>query len=358
MITAILFDMDGVLIDSEEYISKAAVAYFTRLGIHVKPEDFIPFVGAGEDRYLGGVAEKYGVKLDIEQAKLDTYDIYEELITGRESALPGVIRFLTNAHEAGLKMAVATSADRRKMEINLAVMGLDPKWFKVLINGKDIERKKPFPDIYQKAAREIGIESGECIVFEDATNGVQAAKAAGMLCGAITTSFFEERLRAEGADFIISGLDSFEDFSTVEEFNRLLLRFKARELASQTRLNAYSPYSQFAVGAAVVSASSGMTYRGCNVENSSYGATICAERGAIMEAVAHEGDFRIDMMVVVSDDEPPAPPCAVCLQVMAEFTTQDTMVHLYDIHGSCTSYQFEELLPHPFIFPTQRHRHE
>ncbi|WP_422481531.1 cytidine deaminase [Pleomorphochaeta sp. DL1XJH-081] len=357
MIKAILFDMDGVLIDSEEYISEAAIAYFASIGVTVKAEDFIPFVGAGEDRYIGGVAEKYGIKLDIEQAKLDTYDIYEQLIMGKESALVGVVRFLTNAHEAGMLMAVATSADRRKMEINLEVMGLDPKWFKVLVNGKDLERKKPFPDIYIKAANDMGVENGECIVFEDATNGVQAAKAAGSLCGGITTSFSEEQLRAVGADFIIGGLDDFEDFSSISEFNRLLLRFKAREIASQVRLNAYTPYSHFQVGAAVVSASTGSVYRGCNVENSSYGATICAERGAMMEAVASEGDFRIDMVVVVSDDDPPAPPCALCLQVMAEFAKSDTEVFLYDTEGKGRQFRFDELLPHPFIFPTQRHRH-
>ncbi|MGE0075491.1 MAG: cytidine deaminase [Sphaerochaetaceae bacterium] len=356
MITAILFDMDGVLIDSEEYISQAAIDYFDSIGVATKPEDFIPFVGAGENRYIGGVAEKYGVDLEIEQAKLDTYDIYERLITGKESALPGVVRFLTNAHKAGLRMAVATSADKRKMEINLAVMGLDLSWFKVLINGKDIERKKPFPDIYQKAADELGVENSQCIVFEDATNGVRAAKAAGSLCGGITTSFTDVQLRAEGADFIIDGLDDFEDFSTIEEFNRLLLRFKARETASQVRLNAYAPYSKFQVGAAVVSASSGTIYHGCNVENSSYGATICAERGALMEAVAQEGDFRIDMVVVVSDDNPPAPPCELCLQVLAEFATDDTVVHLYDTKGNSETYRFDELLPHPFIFPTQRDR--
>lgn len=357
MIKAILFDMDGVLIDSEEYIAEAAIAYFKSIGVAVQAEDFLPFVGAGEDRYIGGVAEQYGVTLDIEQAKTDTYNIYEKLITGKESALPGVVRFLTNAHSAGMKMAVATSADKQKMEINLAVMGLDPTWFTVLINGKDIQRKKPFPDIYIKAAQDMGLENGECIVFEDATNGVQAAKAANSLCGGITTSFSEEQLRAKGADFIINGLDDFEDFSTIAEFNRLLLRFKAREIASQVRLNAYSPYSQFQVGAAVVSASTGTVYRGCNVENSSYGATICAERGAMMEAVAAEGDFRIDMVVVVSDDDPPAPPCALCLQVMAEFAKADTEVYLYDTKGTCQHYRFDELLPHPFIFPTQRHRH-
>ena len=356
MITAILFDMDGVLIDSEAYISAAAIEYFASIGTHTTPEDFIPFVGAGENRYIGKVAEKYGIQIEIEQAKLDTYDIYERLIMGKEGALPGVVRFLENAHEAGLLMAVATSADKRKMEINLAAMGLDPTWFKVLINGKDVERKKPFPDIYELAAGKLGLSAGQCIVFEDATNGVRAAKAAGSLCGALTTSFTDVQLRAEGADFIISTLDDFDDFSTIEEFNRLLLRFKAREVASQVRLNAYSPYSRFQVGAAVVSASTGTIYRGCNVENSSYGATICAERGAMMQAVAAEGDFRIDMVVVVSDDDPPAPPCALCLQVLAEFATEDTVGYLYDLQGTCRVHAFDELLPYPFIFPSERER--
>ena len=355
MITAILFDMDGVLIDSEEYISAAAIAYFKSIGVDAKPADFIPFVGAGEDRYIGGVAEKYGVKLEIEQAKLDTYAIYEELITGKESALPGVTRFLTNAHNAGLSMAVATSADKRKMEINLEVMGLDLTWFKVLINGKDIEHKKPFPDIYLKAAQDLQKAQDECLVFEDATNGVQAAKAAGSLCGGITTSFSDEELRAVGADFILTGLDDFPDFSTIEEFNRLLLQYRGREEAIKVRLQAYTPYSHFGVGAAIIS-TRGNIYRGCNVENSSYGATICAERGAVMQAVAAEGEFKIDMVVVVTDDDPPAPPCAICLQVLAEFATPQTMVYLYDLQGRCVPYPFKELLPHPFIFPTQRER--
>lgn len=77
-----------------------------------------------------------------------------------------------------------------------------------------------------------------------------------------------------------------------------------------------------------------------------------------MEAVASEGDFRIDMVVVVSDDDPPAPPCALCLQVMAEFAKDDTEVYLYDTEGRCRQFRFSELLPHPFIFPTQRHRHQ
>ena len=356
MTTGILFDMDGVLIDSEEYINKAAIEYFRSLGVMVKPNDFLPFVGAGEDRYIGGVAEKYGVKIDIEEAKESTYHIYEQLIIGNEEALPGVMRFITNARKAGLDMAIATSADRMKMEINLRVMGMDRSWFKVLVNGKDLDRKKPFPDIYEMAAQRMGLANSECIIFEDAQNGVQAAKAAHSLCGGITTSFSAEQLRVLGADFIIGGLDDFDDFTTIEEFNRLLLRFRAREVASQIRLHAYAPYSRFQVGAAVVSASTQNIYGGCNVENSSYGATICAERGAMMKAVAAEGDFLTDMVVVVSHDDPPAPPCALCLQVLAEFSTEKTEVFLYNVDGRCEHYTFGDLLPHPFIFPSRRNR--
>ncbi len=68
-IRAVIFDMDGVLVDSEKLINAAAVAMFQERGLIVQPEDFLPFVGAGEDRYIGGVAEMYGFTLDIPAAK-------------------------------------------------------------------------------------------------------------------------------------------------------------------------------------------------------------------------------------------------------------------------------------------------
>ncbi|MDY5909136.1 MAG: cytidine deaminase, partial [Bullifex sp.] len=118
--------------------------------------------------------------------------------------------------------------------------------------------------------------------------------------------------------------------------------------------NAYAPYSHFRVGAAVLSAATGRIYSGCNVENSSYGATICAERNAILQAVAKEGIIGIDKLVVVSDDDPPAPPCAQCLQVLAEFSKSDTHVVLISRKGERREYLFSELLPNPFIFPDLR----
>ena len=74
-IRAVIFDMDGVLTDSEPLINEAAVAMFRELGLRVRPEDFVPFVGTGEDRYLGGVAEQYQFELDLPAAKRRTYEI-------------------------------------------------------------------------------------------------------------------------------------------------------------------------------------------------------------------------------------------------------------------------------------------
>ena len=92
MIKAYIFDMDGVLCDSEAYICDAAIRMFKeRHGTEVCAEDFIPFVGAGENRYLGGVAEKYGITLTMPDDKDETYRLYGECVRGKVLPLPGGI---------------------------------------------------------------------------------------------------------------------------------------------------------------------------------------------------------------------------------------------------------------------------
>ena len=118
MIKGVLFDMDGVLVDSEEFINRAAIKMFEQKGLVVKPEDFIPFVGKGENEYLGGVARKYNFNIDIEEAKKETYYIYAKIVEGKLEALPGVKSFIKKARDKNLKIAVATSADKIKMQVN------------------------------------------------------------------------------------------------------------------------------------------------------------------------------------------------------------------------------------------------
>src|SRR5512136_2825292 len=106
-IRAVIFDMDGVLTDSEPLINAAAIAMFQEKGLAVQPEDFLPFVGAGEDRYIGGVAEKYHFPLDLPAAKQRTYEIYLSLVPTSLQSFPGAQDFVHACHEVGLLVAVA-----------------------------------------------------------------------------------------------------------------------------------------------------------------------------------------------------------------------------------------------------------
>src|SRR5215471_2426670 len=196
--------MDGVLVDSEPFIKEAGVRLFAEKGFTVRGEDFTPFVGTGEDHLLGGVAEKYGLPFDARRDKARTYAIYLELIRGRLRPLPGVFSFLDACRARRLKVAVASSADAVKVEGNLHEIGLPPDAFDALVNGSQVERKKPAPDIFLTAAQRLGLAPAACLVVEDAVAGVAAAKAAGSRCLALTTSFPAERLSA--ADWIVADL--------------------------------------------------------------------------------------------------------------------------------------------------------
>jgi beta-phosphoglucomutase len=204
MIRGVLFDMDGVLVDSEEFICRAAIGMFRENGIDVKPEDFLPFVGMGENKYLGGVALKYWMNADIEEIKLRTYQLYEKMVKGKLKPLPGALDFIRKCRHNGFKLALATSADRYKMEVNLKEMGLSESSFDTTVNGLEVERRKPFPDIYIEAAARLGLRPEECLVVEDAVSGVKSGKAAGCKCLALTTSFKAEDLKE--ADWICGTL--------------------------------------------------------------------------------------------------------------------------------------------------------
>jgi beta-phosphoglucomutase len=204
MIKGVLFDMDGVLVNSEPFICKAAMMMFSELGTEVLPEDFIPFTGMGENRYIGGVAEKYGISVDIEKVKARTYEIYEEIVKGQLAPLPGSHEFILKCRNKGFRLALATSADRTKMEVNLRETGLSGDTFDTIITGLDISRKKPFPDIYIKAAEMLNLKPADCLVVEDAVSGIKAGKSAGCRCLAVTSSFDAEELK--NADWICNSL--------------------------------------------------------------------------------------------------------------------------------------------------------
>jgi len=118
------------------------------------------------------------------------------------------------------------------------------------------------------------------------------------------------------------------------------------EIARSARERAYAPYSGFKVGAAVETAD-GMVYAGCNVENSSYGLTVCAERTALAKAVS-EGERHFVRIVVIAETKIPVPPCGACRQVILELCGKDVEVVLANIEGQRVKTDISSLLPMPF----------
>lgn len=121
--------------------------------------------------------------------------------------------------------------------------------------------------------------------------------------------------------------------------------FKKAKLA---RTRAHAPYSNFKVGAAIKLAGVDKIYAGCNVENASFGATVCAERVAIFSAIASKGKVPFEYMVLVTDMEPYAVPCGLCLQVISEFTFPEFPIYLANLTGVQEKVLLGDLLPRGF----------
>ncbi|NIN00229.1 MAG: cytidine deaminase [candidate division Zixibacteria bacterium] len=117
------------------------------------------------------------------------------------------------------------------------------------------------------------------------------------------------------------------------------------EKAKKARIKAYAPYSNFKVGAALLT-KAGKVYMGANVENSTFGLTVCAERIAVFKAV-NRGDKNFVKIVIVADKNPPVTPCGACRQVLAEFV-RDLKIVCVNLQGKVERYSLKELLPEAF----------
>ena len=205
-VRAILFDMDGVLIDSEALMARAGILALREFGIEAVSEDFLPFVGRGEDKYIGGVAEKHGVRYDTAM-KDRAYDYYGQMVAAEATVPADTLPTLKALHARGIKMAVCSSADRVKVLYNLRAIGADESLFSAIVTGSDVERKKPEPDIYLKGAELLGEKPEDCLVVEDAPSGIQAAHAGGIRAAGITSSFSAQELtRQASPEYLIDRL--------------------------------------------------------------------------------------------------------------------------------------------------------
>ncbi len=130
--------------------------------------------------------------------------------------------------------------------------------------------------------------------------------------------------------------------------NSLIKKTELIQTALNARQFSHSPYSTKKIGAAI-QLSNGLVFSGCNIENASYGGTVCAERVAIWKAFSENSNqLKISAIAVASDEKSPWPPCGLCRQVMAEFSTGLTEIYLVNTQGQETALTFAELFPFAF----------
>ncbi len=378
MIEAFIFDMDGVLTDTAKVSIELVKKYFSSLGWDISEEIVSCNLGKGMKALFEDSASAIGKTVNTEEALKYSERVYPELMKS-VAPVKGAAALVKNARAAGIKTAVASSAPEWRVKANILSMGLEEKDFDLVFSEKDTVRNKPYPDIYLLSCIKLGVDPSAALVFEDSISGIKAALASGCQCAVMTGTLTRDEAKKKGATYVFEGFSSFPFFSSPDELQSELNSIRhirkgakkyganwitplertlpmsvvekmATDEARKAMYNAYCPYSKFRVGAAVLSARSGRIYSGCNMENASFGATICAERNAITTAITSEGVIGIDLIVISSECNPPAQPCAVCLQVMSEFIRPETPVVLVSEDGTTERYRYSDLLPHPFEF--------
>ncbi len=225
MTSALIFDVDGVIADTEVLNARASVLMFQQLyGVEVQPEDFRPFVGTGDERYVEGVAEKYGVDIDTDAAVQRRADNFFLLLKDQPlPAAPGIMALVTTARDdPELKLAIATSGNKDKQFPVIEGAGLKLEWFDVVVTGDDIIHKKPHPEIYVVTAEKLGLLPEKCVVLEDAPAGVEAAKSAEMPCIAVTSSVVTSSVDAAQLAAADLAVDSLAEVS-IDYVRKLLI---------------------------------------------------------------------------------------------------------------------------------------
>lgn len=200
---AVIFDMDGVLVDSGVHHRAAWRALLDELGVPPPPGDYwrLTIGRPGTE----AVVRLLGRELTATEARSLARRKHEHYIERARAglvAIPGVVDFVAELARRDVPRAVATSAHRVEVERLLAGVGLRAH-FDVIIAADDVRRGKPDPEVYLRAADAIGRSPAACVVFEDAVVGVQAARRAGMRVVGVTTAYPEAELREAGAHRII-----------------------------------------------------------------------------------------------------------------------------------------------------------
>jgi beta-phosphoglucomutase len=189
----VIFDVDGVLVDSEPLHQKAWRQVLGQLGVSMSDEQFHLLMGKTTDQIMSMYFRQYGIQEDLNFWSYKKDEAYRTLVHKELKPLDGVVPFLLYLKSRQIKIGVASSAVQKNVQAALDCLGVE-KGFDAILSVEDITHPKPNPEIYLKAARSLGLAASDCIVIEDSLPGVQSAKQAGAFVIGITTNFSPKTL--------------------------------------------------------------------------------------------------------------------------------------------------------------------
>jgi beta-phosphoglucomutase len=197
---AVIFDMDGVLLDSGAHHREAWRALLNELGVSPAPPEFWRLtIGRPSVEAVPLLLGRSTTWSEAQRLAARKHDHYRRLARGGPPPVRGVLAFVDALAARSVPCAVATSASRYDADRLLGRTGLRDR-FDIVVTAEDVRRGKPDPEVYLRAAGGLGISPGECLVFEDAVVGVQAARSAGMRVIGVSTAHTETELLAAGAE--------------------------------------------------------------------------------------------------------------------------------------------------------------
>lgn len=182
MLEAVIFDMDGVIIDSEPFHLDICLELFKKLNITMPEDEYKTYIGVSNTSMWTTIKNKYFLKESVnELAMLQTNACIEYLKEKDEKPISGVVEILESLKQNEIKIALASSSPMEGIRLVLDKFNIS-HYFQAVISGENLERGKPAPDIFLNAAKMLKVEPQFCTVIEDSNHGVSAAKAAGMKC--------------------------------------------------------------------------------------------------------------------------------------------------------------------------------
>lgn len=180
---AVIFDMDGVLVDSEPWHYEIESLLFKRLGLNVSDELHHTYIGTAGDLMYSDLKERFDISMSLaellmwdEEYRIDIFKRMEDI-----KPCPGIPELLKELKSSNIKTAVATSSVPGIVDIILKKCGIDT-YFETVVTTEMAGKSKPAPDVFLLASKQIGVAPSNCVVFEDSYNGIRAAKSASMYC--------------------------------------------------------------------------------------------------------------------------------------------------------------------------------